>query len=62
MAYVADILSVPLILLKAVTDIVDGDRPTTEEFLENLSTAADALTDTLPKVFDYFSERNLSAL
>ncbi|CAM6126710.1 unnamed protein product [Calypogeia fissa] len=61
-AYIADMLGVPLVLLKAVTDIVDGDRPTTEEFLENLSTAANALTYTVPKVLDYLCEHNLSSL
>jgi 5'-methylthioadenosine nucleosidase len=54
-AYVADMLRVPLILLKAVTDIVDGDRATTEEFLENLSTAANALQNVIPKLFDHLS-------
>ena len=33
----------PLLALKSVTDIVDGDRPAQEEFLENLATAARAL-------------------
>ncbi|KAJ6897381.1 hypothetical protein NC651_023292 [Populus alba x Populus x berolinensis] len=32
-AYVADLLKVPAIFIKAVTDIVDGDKPTAEEFL-----------------------------
>ena len=30
-AYVADLLKVPAIFVKAVTDIVDGEKPTTEE-------------------------------
>lgn len=33
----------PLLALKSVTDIVDGNRPAQEEFLENLATAARAL-------------------
>ncbi|KAJ7537136.1 hypothetical protein O6H91_12G099100 [Diphasiastrum complanatum] len=45
-AYVANLFSVPAILIKSVTDIIDGGRPTTEEFLENLSMAADALLKT----------------
>jgi 5'-methylthioadenosine nucleosidase len=61
-AYVADLLRVPLILLKAVTDIVDGNRATIEEFLENLSTAANALQNVIPKVFDLLSTRLLSNL
>ncbi|XP_020240774.1 5'-methylthioadenosine/S-adenosylhomocysteine nucleosidase 2-like, partial [Asparagus officinalis] len=34
--YVADLFSVPVICVKAVTDIIDGDKPTSEEFLQNL--------------------------
>ena len=29
-------LGVPLIAVKAITDIVDGDKPTQDEFMENL--------------------------
>lgn len=38
---------IPLTVLKSITDIVDGDRPTTEEFLENLSTASRELSSKL---------------
>ena len=43
-AWVASMFGTPLIALKAVTDIVDGDRPTGEEFLENLGKTVAALT------------------
>lgn len=39
--------------LKVVTDIVDGDRPTQDEFLENLHSAAESLQKALPQVIDY---------
>lgn len=39
--------------IKVVTDIVDGDKPTEEEFMENLSSAAKSLQAALPKVIDY---------
>jgi 5'-methylthioadenosine nucleosidase len=39
--------------VKVVTDIVDGDQPTQDEFLENLSSAAKSLQTTLPKVIDF---------
>ena len=42
-AWAAHLFPVPLFALKSVTDIVDGDRPAQEEFLENLSKAANAL-------------------
>lgn len=53
LAYVADMLAIPLISVKAVTDIVDGDKPTVEEFLENMSMAASALSKTVPLVLKY---------
>ena len=40
----ADMFKVPLLAVKAVTDIVDGDKPTGEEFLENLHKTVEALT------------------
>ena len=40
----ADMFKVPLLAVKAVTDIVDGDRPTGEEFLENLHKTVESLT------------------
>lgn len=49
-AWVASVLGIPLVSVKTITDIVDGDRPTTEEFLENLHTAAVALQHAVPKV------------
>ncbi len=39
--------------IKVVTDIVDGDKPTQEEFMENLGTAAKSLQEALPKVIEY---------
>jgi 5'-methylthioadenosine nucleosidase len=52
-AWVAKIHSVPFLGVKVVTDIVDGDRPTHEEFLENLGTAAQKLQASLPQVIEY---------
>ena len=46
-AWVASMFGTPLIALKAVTDIVDGDRPTGEEFLENLHKTVASLTVSL---------------
>uniref|UniRef100_A0A0D3DIG3 Uncharacterized protein n=1 Tax=Brassica oleracea var. oleracea TaxID=109376 RepID=A0A0D3DIG3_BRAOL len=31
-----ELLKVPVMFLKAVTDLIDGDKPTAEEFLQNL--------------------------
>ncbi|CAI7923598.1 unnamed protein product [Closterium sp. NIES-53] len=50
LAWVAALLSLPLLSVKSVTDIVDGDRPTPEEFMENLHAAGDALQHAVPKL------------
>ena len=42
-AWVCQQLSVPFIALKSVTDIVDGDRRTEQEFYANLERASEAL-------------------
>ena len=39
--------------LKVVTDIVDGERPSQEEFLENLGAAALSLQVAIPKVIEF---------
>ncbi|XP_027775509.1 5'-methylthioadenosine/S-adenosylhomocysteine nucleosidase 1 isoform X2 [Solanum pennellii] len=61
-AYVADLLKVPAIFLKAVTDVVDGDKPTPEEFLENLVAVTAALDQTATQVVDYISGKCLVEL
>lgn len=61
-AYVADIFKVPTILIKGVTDIVDGNRPTSEEFLENLAAVTANLDESVTKVIDFISGKCLSDL
>eukprot|EP00198_Chlamydomonas_reinhardtii_P014218 XP_001703555.1 5'-methylthioadenosine nucleosidase [Chlamydomonas reinhardtii] len=61
-AWACALYKVPLMCVKAVTDIVDGDRPTAEEFLENLHSAAAALQGTLPKVLGFLAGKELQAL
>ncbi|VAI68766.1 unnamed protein product [Triticum turgidum subsp. durum] len=46
-AYVADLFSTPAIFVKAVTDIVDGEKPTAEEFLQNLISVTMALDQVM---------------
>jgi 5'-methylthioadenosine nucleosidase len=47
----------PYLGVKVVTDIVDGDRPTQDEFLENLATAAQKLQEALPQVIEHVCGR-----
>ena len=61
-AYVADLLSVPAIFVKAVTDLVDGEKPTPEEFLQNLVAVTAALDQTVTEVIDYVNGRRISEL
>lgn len=61
-AYVADLLKVPVVFLKAVTDLVDGDKPTAEEFLQNLAVVTSALEETATKVINFINGKNLSDL
>ncbi|MQL78934.1 hypothetical protein Taro_011358 [Colocasia esculenta] len=61
-AYVADLFTVPAIFLKAVTDVVDGDKPTAEEFLENLVAVTAALDQAVSKVLGFLPGKCLSDL
>lgn len=62
MAYVADLLSVPAIFVKTVSDIVDGDKPTAEEFLRNLVAVTAALDQAVTQVVDFINGKFLSEL
>lgn len=61
-AYVTDLFSVPTIYIKAITDVVDGEKPTAEEFLENLSTVALAMEGAVTQVVDFINGKRLSDL
>jgi Nucleoside phosphorylase len=52
-AWSCELHQTPHFGLKVVTDIVDGDKPTQEEFLENLHKAAESLQEALPKAIEY---------
>ena len=55
MAHVADMFSTPAIFVKAVTEIVDGEKPTAEEFLQNLTAATKALDQAVAEVVNFIS-------
>ncbi|KAG6588991.1 5'-methylthioadenosine/S-adenosylhomocysteine nucleosidase 1 [Cucurbita argyrosperma subsp. argyrosperma] len=61
-AYVADIFKVPAIFVKAVTDIVDGEKPTAEEFLQNLATVSAALDQAVTQVVNFISGKCIHEL
>jgi 5'-methylthioadenosine nucleosidase len=43
----------PFLGIKVVTDIVDGEHPTQDEFMANLAAASASLQEALPKVIEY---------
>ncbi|KAJ0077200.1 hypothetical protein Patl1_36594 [Pistacia atlantica] len=60
--YVADLWKVPAIFVKAVTDIVDGEKPTAEEFMQNLAAVTAALDTAVTQVVDFINGKRLSEL
>lgn len=62
LAWVAHLADLPYFCVKVVTDIVDGDRPTHEEFLQNLGTAAESLRGAMPRVVRFVAKRKVSDL
>ncbi|GAY65343.1 hypothetical protein CUMW_240370, partial [Citrus unshiu] len=61
-AYVADLFKVPAIFVKAVTDLVDGDKPTAEEFMQNLVAVTAALEQSVSQVIDFINGKRFSEL
>lgn len=61
-AWVMELNKTPFFAVKVVTDIVDGDRPTHEEFLENLAAASKSLQEKLPKIVEFVMGKRLSDL
>lgn len=61
-AYVCRLCGTPMLALKAVTDIVDGDKATPDEFLENLSASSAALQGAVARVIAYMDGRALDEL
>jgi 5'-methylthioadenosine nucleosidase len=61
-AYVATLSATPFFAVKVVTDVVDGGETTSEEFMANLSSAAESLQRVLPKVLGFVFGRKVGEL
>jgi 5'-methylthioadenosine nucleosidase len=61
-AWSAALTKTPFLAVKVVTDIVDGDQPAHEEFMENLATASRQLQHALPLVLEYVEGKTFSEL
>lgn len=53
-AYICELVNIPYLGIKSITDIVDGGRVTSEEFLENLEKASHHLQDFLSTLLEIF--------
>lgn len=49
-AEIAELHGIGLVALKSITDIVDGERPTADEFMANLTSASSKLVSGLEKL------------
>jgi nucleoside phosphorylase len=54
-AWVASMMKIPFLALKSVTDIVDGEHATEEEFLRNLDAASRRIREKTIEVLQYLS-------
>lgn len=61
-AYVANLMKVPVIFAKGVTDIVDGDKPTAQEFRQNLAAVTVALDRAVTEIVDFINGKALQEL
>ena len=61
-AWVAEMHDVPFFGVKVITDLVDGERPTEVEFLENLQKAAKSLKGSIPKIIEFIAGKSVNGL
>lgn len=61
-AWVADLWKIPMFCIKSITDMVDTDSPSVEEFQSNLESASRSLQSIVPRVLDFVSHKQVSQL
>ena len=61
-ARVCQLYNKPLIIIKSITDIVDGEKPTADEFLENINQAAINLKEKCLNIIHYIKGKSLSEI
>lgn len=59
-AWVMELLGIPFIALKSVTDLVDNTTPPEKEFIENLGLASTRLKDKLLQLFEWLDQHTLA--
>lgn len=60
--WLCELLGVPFVAMKAITDLADAPHPTADQFLANLHTASAGLTDHLLRFVDAVAGRDLADL
>jgi len=60
--WACSLYQIPFFCIKSITDIVDGGKPTHEEFLENLHKSALALQSAVPAVVDWIKDKTIEQL
>jgi nucleoside phosphorylase len=61
-ASVCEVLGVPFVALKTITDLADAPHPAADQFLANLHTASTSLTEHLVRFVDRVAGRELHEL
>jgi nucleoside phosphorylase len=61
-AWVAELLGVPMLAIKSVTDLVDDPTATAEQFVANLAYSAQRLCDSLVDVLEFCEDRTIADL
>ena len=61
-ADVARLLGVPMLAVKAITDLVDAHAPTPDQFLANLGVATAQLREALLDMIDWCADRTVAEL
>lgn len=61
-AYVCEMMSTPVMAVKAITDLVDHPTATAEQFTANLTTASRQLGENLLKIMDFCAPRSVRDL
>lgn len=61
-AYVCDLMNIPVMALKAITDLVDHQAATADQFAANLHMASEQLAEKLVQVIDFCAVRSITDL
>ena len=61
-AWIGELLGVPVLAVKAITDLVDSHVDTVEQFDANLATASRRLCEVLVRVIDWCAPRTVGEL